>query len=136
MDPSIPDGSVVLMKKYTIPPIPTPGTIVQYHDERGGTLKKLVRKKIRKPAKWNTPFIPSTLPSEASDRWMAAKSPSYTLKPWTGGRRLEYFYSTNFQYITIPRNDDDKKQNCYYPRFILPYRGICRLSLQDLNSKP
>lgn len=45
MAPSIPDGSVVLMKKYTIPPIPTPGTIVQYHDERGGTLKKLVRKK-------------------------------------------------------------------------------------------
>ena len=45
MVPYIPDGSVVIMKKYTIPPIPKPGTIVQYHDERGVTLKKLVRKK-------------------------------------------------------------------------------------------
>ena len=45
MEPSIPDGSVVIMKKYTIPPIPKPGTIVQYHDERGVTLKKLGRKK-------------------------------------------------------------------------------------------
>lgn len=45
MEPSIPDGSVVIMKKYTIPPIPKPGTIVQYHDERGVTLKKLVRRK-------------------------------------------------------------------------------------------
>ena len=25
MEPSIPDGSVVIMKKYTIPPIPTDG---------------------------------------------------------------------------------------------------------------
>lgn len=45
MEPSIPDGSVVIMKKYTIPPIPKPGTIVQYHDERGVTLKKLVCRK-------------------------------------------------------------------------------------------
>lgn len=45
MEPSIPDSSVVIMKKYTIPPIPKPGTIVQYHDERGVTLKKLGRKK-------------------------------------------------------------------------------------------
>ena len=45
MEPSIPDGSVVIMKKYTIPPIPKPGTIVQYHDERGVTLKKLVHRK-------------------------------------------------------------------------------------------
>lgn len=45
MEPSIPDSSVVIMKKYTIPPIPKPGTIVQYHDERGVTLKKLVRRK-------------------------------------------------------------------------------------------
>ena len=45
MEPSIPDGSVIIMKKYTIPPIPKPGTIVQYHDERGVTLKKLVRRK-------------------------------------------------------------------------------------------
>lgn len=45
MEPSIPDGSVVIMKKYTIPPIPKLGTIVQYHDERGVTLKKLVRRK-------------------------------------------------------------------------------------------
>lgn len=45
MEPSIPDGSVVIMKKYTIPPIPKPGTIVEYNDERGVTLKKLGRKK-------------------------------------------------------------------------------------------
>lgn len=45
MEPSIPDSSVVIMKKYTIPPIPKVGTIVEYNDERGVTLKKLGRKK-------------------------------------------------------------------------------------------
>ena len=45
MEPVIPDGSLVVMRKYTIPPIPKVGTIVEYNDERGVTLKKLGRKK-------------------------------------------------------------------------------------------
>lgn len=45
MEPFIPDGAVVIMRKHTIPPIPKPGTIVEYYDERGVTLKKLARKK-------------------------------------------------------------------------------------------
>ena len=45
MEPLIPDGSLVIMRRHTVPPIPKPGTIVQYHDERGVTLKKLGRKK-------------------------------------------------------------------------------------------
>lgn len=49
MEPVIPDGSLVVMRKHTIPPIPKVGTIVEYNDERGVTLKKLGRKKIRKP---------------------------------------------------------------------------------------
>ena len=45
MEPIIMDGSLVVMRKHTIPPIPKVGTIVEYYDERGVTLKKLVRKK-------------------------------------------------------------------------------------------
>ncbi|WP_297673021.1 S24 family peptidase [uncultured Akkermansia sp.] len=45
MEPFIPDGSLVVMRKHTIPPIPKVGTIVEYNDERGVTLKKLGRKK-------------------------------------------------------------------------------------------
>ncbi len=45
MEPVIPDGSLVVMRKHTIPPIPKVGTIVEYNDERGVTLKKLGRKK-------------------------------------------------------------------------------------------
>ena len=45
MEPIIPDGSLVVMRKHTIPPIPKVGTIVEYNDERGVTLKKLGRKK-------------------------------------------------------------------------------------------
>lgn len=45
MEPVIMDGSLVIMRKHTIPPIPKPGTIVEYYDERGVTLKKLARKK-------------------------------------------------------------------------------------------
>jgi len=45
MEPSIPDGSIVIMKKYTIPPIPKVGTIVEYNDERGVTLKTLAKRK-------------------------------------------------------------------------------------------
>lgn len=45
MEPVIPDGAVVIMRKHTIPPIPKVGTIVEYNDERGVTLKKLGRRK-------------------------------------------------------------------------------------------
>ncbi len=45
MEPIIMDGALVVMRKHTIPPIPKPGTIVEYYDERGVTLKKLGRKK-------------------------------------------------------------------------------------------
>lgn len=45
MEPVIEDGAVVIMRKHTIPPIPKVGTIVEYYDERGVTLKKLAKKK-------------------------------------------------------------------------------------------
>lgn len=45
MEPLIPDGALVIMRRHTAPPIPKPGTIVEYNDGRGVTLKKLIRKK-------------------------------------------------------------------------------------------
>lgn len=45
MEPTIKDGALVIMRKHTIPPVPKVGTIVEYNDERGVTLKKLARKK-------------------------------------------------------------------------------------------
>lgn len=45
MEPIIADGALVIMRKHTIPPVPKVGTIVEYYDERGVTLKKLARKK-------------------------------------------------------------------------------------------
>lgn len=45
MEPIIADGALVIMHKHTIPPVPKVGTIVEYNDERGVTLKKLARKK-------------------------------------------------------------------------------------------
>lgn len=45
MEPIIMDGALVVMRKHTIPPVPKVGTIVEYYDERGVTLKKLARKK-------------------------------------------------------------------------------------------
>lgn len=45
MEPFIMDGALVVMRKHTIPPVPKVGTIVEYYDERGVTLKKLARKK-------------------------------------------------------------------------------------------
>lgn len=45
MEPQIMDGSLVVMRKHTIPPIPKLGTIVEYNDERGVTLKKLAQRK-------------------------------------------------------------------------------------------
>lgn len=45
MEPLIPDGALVVMRRHTAPPIPKPGTLVEYNDGRGVTLKKLIRKK-------------------------------------------------------------------------------------------
>ena len=45
MEPTIKDGALVIMRKHTIPPVPKVGTIVEYNDERGVTLKKLGRRK-------------------------------------------------------------------------------------------
>ena len=45
MEPLIPDGSLVIMRRHTAPSIPKPGTIVEYNDGRGVTLKKLIRRK-------------------------------------------------------------------------------------------
>lgn len=45
MEPSIQDGALVVMRRHTLPPVPKVGTIVQYDDERGVTLKKLGRRK-------------------------------------------------------------------------------------------
>lgn len=45
MEPLIPDGALVVMRRHTAPPVPKPGTIVEYNDGRGVTLKKLIRKK-------------------------------------------------------------------------------------------
>lgn len=45
MEPSIQDGALVVMRRHTLPPVPKVGTIVQYDDERGVTLKKLGRHK-------------------------------------------------------------------------------------------
>lgn len=45
MEPEIEDGSLIIVKRYTVPPIPKLGTIIEYNDERGVTLKKLGRRK-------------------------------------------------------------------------------------------
>lgn len=53
MEPVITDGAVIIMRKHTIPPIPKIGTIVEYYDERGVTLKKLGRSKNPETGKMN-----------------------------------------------------------------------------------
>lgn len=45
MEPIIMDGALVIMRRHTVPPVPKVGTIVEYYDERGVTLKKLGRRK-------------------------------------------------------------------------------------------
>lgn len=105
MEPVIPDGSLVVMRKHTIPPIPKVGTIVEYNDERGVTLKKLGRKKNPETGKWNTYYIHLIPTSETSNPWTAAKSPASMWKPWTGGRRLRNTPSSREAYVSFtPRN--------------------------------
>lgn len=88
MEPTIKDGALVIMRKHTIPPIPKPGTIVEYYDERGVTLKKLARKKNPKTGKMDYVLHPlnpkfgdiepmdggkiSALYVETLDRWEKA----------------------------------------------------------------
>lgn len=45
MEPLIPNGSLVIIRKHTSSDIPKPGSIVEYNDGRGVTLKKLILKK-------------------------------------------------------------------------------------------
>ena len=45
MEPLIADGALVVMRKYTTPPIPKVGTIVEYWDGPGVTLKELSTRK-------------------------------------------------------------------------------------------
>lgn len=51
MEPTIKDGALVIMRKHTIPPVPKVGTIVEYYDERGVTLKKLAKRKNKETGK-------------------------------------------------------------------------------------
>lgn len=51
MEPLIPDGALVVMRRHTAPPVPKPGAIVEYNDGRGVTLKKLIRRKNTKTGK-------------------------------------------------------------------------------------
>lgn len=51
MEPVIMDGSLVIMRRHTVPPVPKAGTIVEYYDERGVTLKKLARRKNKETGK-------------------------------------------------------------------------------------
>lgn len=45
MEPAIMNGTLVVMRKHTVPPVPKIGTIVEYHDERGVSIKKLAQRK-------------------------------------------------------------------------------------------
>lgn len=45
MEPLIPDGALVVIRRHTALSVPKPGTIVEYNDGRGVTLKKLIRRK-------------------------------------------------------------------------------------------
>lgn len=70
MEPIIADGALVVMRKHTIPPIPKPGTIVEYYDERGVTLKKLAKKKNPETGKMDyvlTPLNPAYKEIEPMD---------------------------------------------------------------------
>lgn len=51
MEPLIPDGSLVVMRRHTDAPIPKPDSIVEYNDGRGVTLKKLIHRKNVKTGK-------------------------------------------------------------------------------------
>ena len=85
MEPIIPDGALVIMRKHTIPPIPKPGTIVEYYDERGVTLKKLARKKNPETGKMDYvlhPLNPAFGDIEPMDGGRVSAVYVETLKDW------------------------------------------------------
>lgn len=85
MEPVIADGALVIMRKHTIPPIPKPGTIVEYYDERGVTLKKLARKKNPETGKMDYvlhPLNPEFGDIEPMDGGRVSAVYVETLKDW------------------------------------------------------
>lgn len=85
MEPVIPDGAVVVMRKHTIPPVPKVGTIVEYNDERGVTLKKLGRRKNPETGKMDyvlTPLNPAYKEIEPMDGGKISGVYVETLKDW------------------------------------------------------
>lgn len=85
MEPVIPDGAVVVMRKHTIPPVPKVGTIVEYNDERGVTLKKLGRRKNPETGKMDyvlTPLNPAYKEIEPMDGGKISAVYVEMLKDW------------------------------------------------------
>lgn len=86
MEPVIPDGAVVIMRKHTIPPVPKVGTIVEYNDERGVTLKKLGRRKNPETVKLEyvlKPLNPEYKEIEPMDGGKISAVFVETLKDWS-----------------------------------------------------
>lgn len=86
MEPVIPDGAVVIMRKHTIPPVPKVGTIVEYNDERGVTLKKLGRRKNLETGKLEyvlKPLNPEYKEIEPMDGGKISAVFVETLKDWS-----------------------------------------------------
>lgn len=86
MEPVIPDGAVVIMRKHTIPPVPKVGTIVEYNDERGVTLKKLGRRKNPETGKLEyvlKPLNPEYKEIEPMDGGKISAVFVGTLKDWS-----------------------------------------------------
>lgn len=81
MEPVIPDGALVVMCRHTIPPVPKVGTIVQYDDERGVTLKKLARK--RNPETGRMEYVLHPLNPQFGD-----------IEPMDGGRISGIYVTT------------------------------------------
>lgn len=81
MEPLIPDGSLVIMRRHTAPSIPKPGTIVEYNDGRGVTLKKLIRRTNAETGKTEYVLQPINPAFKDITPWTAAVSPEYIWKP-------------------------------------------------------
>lgn len=88
MEPVIMDGALVVMRKHTIPPIPKPGTIVEYYDERGVTLKKLARKKNPETGKMD--YVLHPLNPDFGD-----------IEPMDGGRVSAVFVEVLKNYLKL-----------------------------------
>ena len=88
MEPKIMDGSLIVVKKYTVPPIPKVGTIVEYNDERGVTLKKLGRRK--NPETGKLEYVLKPINPEYKD-----------IVPMDGGRISGIYVTTLTSWIRI-----------------------------------